>query len=579
MSLEDIQLHLVESLEDAEAFLRWLGERRPADTVAVDIETSGLDLKRDVIRLVQFGDAKHGWSIPYRDWRGIVRIAFERYRGRVVLHHAKFDAGMLLEDDIEFPTWDRVDDSMLACFLANSQGPKGLKPASALYVDPAARAGEAQLRAIMARNGWDWATVPDRHPVYWGYAAADTVLTARLWEALRPLVAPYREAYELELACERVILGMERRGLQMDVPYCEATLDRLRQQYADQRKALGHVNPNSTASIVSAFVAEGIELPKKRTKSGQQSVDDDVMSQIDHPLARQISEARETYKMGRSYFANFVKFEHGHRIYPHIQQLQAKTGRMSVSAPSLQNVPRSQLLRDAFIADFGHRLLLIDYDNQELRIIAHVTKDENLSAALRDGRDVHRETAAEAYGIPAEKVTKEQRNVGKRGIYSKAYGSGVPKFAWSLKIAVQEAQRIFEGISTAYPGLDRGMAAVTRAVRERDDGTGYGYVVLGDGRHLRVPVEKAYSGFDYRIQGEGAVVLKRGLVDLDAAGLGSYLRLPVHDEVMFSVPDDDVEEVSRAAVSIMTRDDYRVPLTVQATICDRWGDPYREEAA
>lgn len=578
MSLEDIQLHLVESLEDAEAFLRWLGERRPADTVAVDVETTGLDLKRDHIRLVQFGDAMHGWAIPYRDWRGIVRVALERYRGRVVLHHAKFDAGMMLEDDLAFPSWDRVDDTMLACFLANSQGPKGLKPASALYVDPAARAGEAQLRAIMARNGWDWATVPEDHPVYWGYAAADTVLTAKLWEAIRPLIEPYREAYELELACEKVLLNMERVGLQIDVPYCEETLAALRAEYAAMRADLGTLNPQATASIVSAFVALGIELPRKRTKSGQQSVDDDVMSQVKHPLAAKITEARETYKLGRSYFANFVKFQSAARIHPHIQQLQARTGRMSVSQPSLQNVPRSSRLRDAFLPDFGDKLLLIDYDSQELRIMAHVTKDPNLSAALLEGRDTHTEIAAEAYGIPEDKVTKAQRNVGKRGIYSKAYGSGVPKFAWSLKIEVPEAARIFDGISARYPGLDTGMEAITRAVRERANGSDYGYVILGDGRHLQVPVDKAYSGFDYRIQGEGAVVLKRGLVDLDAAGLGPYLRLPVHDEVLFSVPDDDLDEVTRLAVQILTRDDYRVPLTVSATVADRWGDPYREEA-
>ena len=123
------------------------------------------------------------------------------------------------------------------------------------------------------------------------------------------------------------------------------------------------------------------------------------------------------------------------------------------------------------------------------------------------------------------------------------------------------------------------MAAITRAVRDRAKEThsDYGYVVLSDKRHLRVAVEKAYKGFDYRIQGEGAVVMKRGLVNADAAGLGDYLLLPVHDEVVAEAPEADALDVAHALAEAMHQDDYRVPLTVGTKIVDRWGTAYRTD--
>src|SRR5262245_25030217 len=98
-------------MDEVGDFLRWLGERRPV--LALDIETSGLSLAHDRIRMVQFGDARHGWAVPYDEWRGVIRHALAEYEGKWVLQHAKFDAGFLRRDGMPFPSWDRVHDTML----------------------------------------------------------------------------------------------------------------------------------------------------------------------------------------------------------------------------------------------------------------------------------------------------------------------------------------------------------------------------------------------------------------------------------------------------------------------------------
>jgi DNA polymerase-1 len=571
--LDEVQLTLVETTEDVENFLRWLGERRPI--LGVDSETTGLSLAKDRLRLAQFGDAMSGWAIPHRDWRGLTRHVLERYEGKMAFQHAKFDAGFFIRDGLPFD-WSRVHDTLIMNFLVDSLGPKSLKAAAARYVDPAARAGENELKAAMVKNHWTYATVPIDFPPYWGYSALDAVLTARLAEVQWLKVQQYREAYDLELACERVLCNMELRGVRIDVEYCETQLTELTEQLESVRERLGDLNPNAPEQVIRALSATGVVLTK-RTDKGNLSVDDDVLGKLaeTNKLAADILEARTLQKLISAYFENFLAFHDEGTLHPHINQLQAKTGRMSVTEPALQQVPRKALVRDAFVPRDNHVLLLIDYDNQELRVAAGVSGDEAMIAAFERGEDLHWNNAHALYGPEA---TRKQRSRAKNGMFSWAYGAGAPKFATTVGVDLEEAEAIFKTLRVTYPGMHQSMQLATRAVRSRADADGYGYVILPDGRHLRVRADKAYIGFNARIQGGCAVVLKQGLVDLDAAGLADFLVLPVHDEVVMDVPADIVDDVSLKAQEVLRRDDFRVPLTVSAKTVQRWGDPYREAA-
>ena len=560
----------METLEDLDAFRRWLSERRPV--LALDIETTGLSLAKDRTRLVQFGDAKQGWALPYADWRGAVKQVVETYEGKFVLQHAKFDAGFLMKDGIRFP-WSRTHDTMFMAFLNNSMGPKSLKQAAAVYVDAAATAGEASLRRAMIKNRWTYETVPITHPAYWGYAALDTVLTARLAEVLWPLVQPFREAYDLEVACERVLCEMELRGVRIDVEYCNEQFARLQERLIEIEKKLDGTNPFSTSQVIGALQRAGATW-SKRTESGQLSVDDEVLSALaaeGYEIAQLVRDSRWANKMLGTYFENFLSYHNDGILNPHINQVAARTGRMSITEPALQTVPKTSLVRDAFVAAPGHRLLLCDYDNEELRVAAHFTGDENMLIAFRDDRSLHDELAEKLFGSD---YTKAQRKTAKACMFAKAYGAGITKFAWSSGLPLDEATRVFRGIDELYPGLGRTMMLVSRQVQERAAANPFGWVKLIDGRHLMVKADKAYVGFNALIQGSCAVVLKQTLVDLDLAGFGEMLRLPIHDEVMFEIPTEDVvPDIQK----IMTRTEFRVPLTVGTKVVRRWGDAYSKD--
>lgn len=173
--------------------------------------------------------------------------------------------------------------------------------------------------------------------------------------------------------------------------------------------------------------------------------------------------------------------------------------------------------------------------------------------------------------------TDRERNIGKRGMFAYAYGAGVPVFSKSVGLARAQGEEIYKAIGALYPGLRQGMADTTREVRETAGESEYGYIVLTDGRHLRVPTNRAYKGFNFKIQGDCAVILKEALVNLSKVGLSKYVRLLVHDEIIFSVPDEELVEVVPEIERTMTRDDYTVPLTCSAKIASSWGEPIAQK--
>lgn len=565
-----------------EDFFTWLSERRPI--LGADTETTGLSLAKDRLRLVQFGDAMQGWAIPYAEWRGVVRETLQKYSGPIVWQNAKFDAGFLIKEGMPFP-WERTHDTLFMLHLVDSMGPKSLKAGSALHVDPKARAGEASLKRAMVKNRWGYESVPIKYAPYWGYAALDPVLTARLAETLWPRVQQFREAYDLEMACERVLTEMELRGIRVDVEYCIQQQAVLGDRLVVLQEKLGDVNPNSPRSIISALAAQGAKLTRV-TEGGQLSTDDEVLSALapQYPVAADVLEARGLRKIVSSYFDNFVDFNNDGFLHPHINQLAARTGRMSVTEPALQTVPKTGLVRDAFWAREDNRLVLCDYDNEELRVAAHFSGDEAMLTAFNDGRNLHMESANRLYGVHCDVTAGEHSSrcphykLGKAAMFGKAYGAGISKFSLATGLPPNEGARVFRALDAMYPGLSRAMADVTLKVRDRAGGGKYGWVQLVDGRRLQVPADKPYMGFNYLIQGSCASVLKRALVDLDLAGLGEFLVLPVHDEVLFDVPRDQLDEAVPAIRQAMTRTDFRAPLTVDSKIVDRWGEPYREAA-
>jgi DNA polymerase-1 len=584
--MDDAQVHFVRSVEDLSEFRRWAGERR--DWMAVDTETDGLRSWDGRVRLAQIGDRQTAWAFDWTWWAGAVRQFLGEYTGNLVFHNSKFDVHFLELMGAWTPRWNQVHDSQDMVSLVDGGGPSGLKRAAARHGHPAAARGEVLLKDAMARNGWDWATVPVDFPPYWGYGGLDAILTARLAETMWPHVeAGYRDLYELERGARVALYNMEKKGVLLDMPYVE----RKRAELEAEANALRSwsltthgCGLGSPAVLVEKLQELGAVLTE-RTDSGSLSTNSVVLTLLtmhpDRVLAQFAANAlryRKATKTASAYFRNFMELaDVNRRLHPSIRQMGAKTGRMSVAQPSLQNLTRGPEVRDAFLPSPGNRLVLADYDQIEMRILYHFCRDPNLHAAIMSG-DLHTTTARMVYGDPTITKDDPRRQPAKSSGFAKVYGAGLRQFAATAGIPEDEAAIFMKLYSEAFPGVDPFIGKVQATGRQRLRDDGEAWVRTPAGRRQVAEPSKPYTLVNYLIQGTAADVLKQTAVRLHAAGLGEYMVLPVHDEIVFDVPEADVGDVLRSIEQIMPvgEEHFGVPLTVGTEVVSRWGDKYRK---
>lgn len=591
--LSGVTLNLVETLDDALECKRWLGERRPV--LGVDTETGGLDWWRDPLRTIQLGDALTGWCIPV-EWKGLAQELLRDYDAPMVMHNAKFDAHFLETNGV---TFDRrhLHDTRPMAHLIDALKSTGLKPLSARLIHPKATAGEYALKTAMKESGWTWATIPATFGPYWQYAALDPVLTARLYEKFMPQIqASYREAYELEMASTLVLATMERHGVKVDLGYCRAMASKI-EPYLEEmnswvRAEFGIENPNSDLQCIAFLNAQGIHWSKK-TKKGNVAFDKEVLKDLTgrHPVIGALREMRDKSKLLKTYLLKYIELADSNQfIHPQTNPLGARTGRMSISRPSMQNLPRSQHPRNAIIpSEEGGRLGLIDFDQIEMRLLAHFAREERMIEAIKygdqmaeaghSGYDVHSMNARGIYGIPVDQpVPKKQRQVTKNSGFAIIYGAGEDQFAKTAGITAAEAKAFLAQYAATYPGVIQFQGEVGRMGATRLSREGAPYVVAPSGRRHVAERDKIYALVNYLIQGTAADVLKRKIVELDHAGLTEHLVLPVHDELIFDFPADvDADAYMLDVQKIMTDKSFSVPLTADVEVTDRWGTKYLGE--
>lgn len=571
--LADTEVHLVEDIDGLLDFREWLGQRR--DWLGFDLETEGLNVGRDRIRLAQFGDYDTAWALPWDWWSGAVRELVPQYEGPIVAHNLLFDSKFTKMHGVEVPQrW--AHDTLVMCHLHNSIGPAKLKVAAARYLDKRAMAGQGALEQAMKAQGWTWKTVPVTLPQYWLYGGLDTILTARLAGDLWPKIQEYKRVYEVELAALHVIRDAEVTGVRIDLDYVDAKAAELRMQLDALRPQVpfefGKVPQD--AKIIAYLQSRGAVFTKL-TEKGQLSCDDDVLKALEprFPDAAIFREYRSKYKLLASYFENFQEMNVDGILRPSVRVVGARTGRMSITEPALQTLPRGRIVRDAFIPREGNRIILCDYKQMEMRAMAAYSGDQAMIEAIRRGEDMHDFLALAAYG---EGFTKEQRQTAKNAGFSKVYCAGVEKFAATAGIDVGVAAEFLARYDELFPGVQAFQDKVNHAVAERAGNSRYGWVKTILGRRLFVEKEKAYKGVNYIVQSSAtADVLKMKIGDIGACGLGPYFRLPIHDEVFMEAPIDIADDVAHELAEVMTdRTTFCVPLDVDATVVDRWGDKY-----
>lgn len=593
--LSEVALGYVDTYADVEEFMRWLGERRPV--MAFDTETAGFNpWDHDArIRLAQFGDAMTGWTIPWHKWPGLVAEVLTRLkadrRQRMTVHNVGFDAkyAAVKADypDFELP-WDQMDCTMTMARIMEPHLSAALKRLSDKHIDRTASVGQLMLKEAMDKNKWTWNTIPLDYEPYILYGAMDTVLGARIWEHYQPWLntGRNREVYELEMNVRRICTNMELKGMRIDVDYCTTKKIELEQHVEEcisWAKIEYDVNIGSPMQLGNWILENGGHIDKY-TGAGKPSVDKDVLTKIqvepvNPPHVQQVAEvalrARKAEKLAGTYFANFLGFQRDGVVHPNINTLAARTSRMSITQPALQTLNKNEAtVRDAVIPwAEGEKLLTCDSDQIEARLFANFSRDLGFQAAFGEG-DFFVNVARNVYGDPTLVKSDPRRNPIKTYIYSKLYGAGVPKMALSAGVPVSVMRDIDHAMNIEFPGIQKFQNAIT-ALASRQ-----GYVELPTGRRLVIEdPSKAYVAVNYLLQGHAAECLKIALVNADNMGLGEYMLCPVHDEIVMSVPEPEVEEASRAIQECMTFTDpdlYPVPLTAGPEgPFDRWGDKIR----
>ena len=559
----DLNFNLVDTPESVADFADWLSQG--GDPLSIDTETTGLEWwTPGFLRLVQFGRADGtGWAIPFGWHPRVVAWAMGMVRSSgvpVIFHNAKFDMHALESAGLPLPHWSQVHDTKILHHLDDPLSSHALKSISMERFGAWAGDGEALLKQLMQKRGYTWATVPVDEPLYWGYGVIDTILTAKLFEELQRN-GRFFEAYDREMSYQRIMYGAEKRGLMIDVPYAEGLRQTWRQE-VERLKAslaeLGIANPNSNRQVEHALRDVGWE-PDQFTETGQALLDKTVLNTLKRfPHAEMLMEYKQKVKWISTYLDPFVAS--GGRVHASINTMQAKTGRSSITGPPLQTLPHTHHIRNAVLPEEGHRLFAIDYSGQEYRILAALSKDPAWLEEFNTGAGDPHTLVAEAIGV--------DRSVAKTFNFAMVYGAGKEKLALTTGLSVNQVTKFLDIYNNRFPGIDRFKSNLETEAYHNDC-----KATTGGGRTVQCYPDQLYAITNYVIQGSGADVLKEAACQLDAAGLANHIMVPVHDELVFSLPEG---VSSQEIADVMTNDSwYDVPLVAEAEgPFATWGEKY-----
>ncbi len=428
------------------------------------------------------------------------------------------------------------------------------------------------------------------------YASEDTDVALRLSEIFEPELEAIKvaELYrDVELPLMHVLADMELKGVRIDSDYLAkmgvevgAQLDVLR---SGTYEAAGEEFNINSPKQLAGVLFDKLELPSggRTAKTGSRSTKAEVLEKLalEYPIAGQVIEYRELAKLKGTYIdalPALVNPDTG-RLHASFNQTVAATGRLSSSDPNLQNIPvRSELgrqIRRAFIPADGCTLLVADYSQIELRIMAHLSGDPRLLTAFKEGADIHRATASDIFNVEPEDVTSQQRDRAKVINFGIMYGMGPQRLAREFEISLKEARAFIDNYFDIYSGVARFLDATVEQAKT----DGYVTTLLGRIRYLPElhSHQRSVQSFGERVavntplQGTAADMIKRAMVNLhrrfadedpDAA-----IIIQVHDELVLEVPEDRVEASAAAVVEEMEGAiELDVPLVVNVGVGPNW---------
>jgi DNA polymerase-1 len=593
------------------ALERWLKKLEAADGFAFDTETTSLDYTRAELVGCSFSvepgaaayvPVAHDYpDAPAQLCRDYVleklRPLLEDPNRPKLGQNLKYDANILANHGVELAGIRH--DTMLESYVLNSTASRhDMDSLAAHYLDHRTIryedvAGKGAKQIPFSQVPVDSATA---------YAAEDADITLRLHRHLWPRLQAedkLRNLYEtVEMPLVPILSRIERTGVLVDVPKLNRQSRELEKRMLDiereAHKAAGEVFNLGSPKQIQALLYDKQKLPViKKTPTGQPSTDESVLQELaeDFELPRLILEFRSVAKLKSTYtdkLAELINPRTG-RVHTSYHQAVAATGRLSSSDPNLQNIParteEGRKIRQAFIAPPGHRILAADYSQIELRIMAHVSEDEHLRRAFANSADVHRATAAEVFGVAPEQVTPEQRRSAKAINFGLIYGMSAFGLGKQLNISRDRAQFYIDLYFSRYPGVKDYMERTRETAREK------GYVETLFGRRLYIPEIAARNAqrrqyaertaINAPMQGTAADIIKRAMIAVDGwiRTLDEPNRvkmiMQVHDELVFEVAENDLEEAIREIRFRMCRAaELSVPLEVGIGVGLNWDEAH-----
>jgi len=587
----------------------WLAKIATAPLVSFDTETTSIDsMQSDIVGLSLSVEPGVACYVPLaHDYPGApaqlsrdhvlatLKPFFEDAERPKMGQHAKYDINILSNYGIHLKGLKH--DSMLESYVWNATATRhDMDSLAKKYLDVDTIkyeqvAGKGAKQIPFSQVDLDTAC---------RYAAEDADITLRLHHALWPKLEgepTLRSVYEnIEIPLIPVLASMEQRGVLIDVNELRMQSQQLGKRMLELQqeawKGAGHEFNLDSPKQLQAVLFDELGLPiKVKTPTGQPSTNEEALEAIadDHALPRLILDYRGLAKLRSTYtdkLAEMVNPRTG-RVHTSYHQGSVATGRVSSSDPNLQNIPirteEGRRIRQAFVAPEGWVVLAADYSQIELRIMAHLSGDEGLLKAFHEGGDVHRATAAEVFGITPEEVTTNQRRAAKAINFGLMYGMSAFGLARQLGVDRGEASDYMARYFSRYPGVHAFMEA-TRQQAHRD-----GYVETLFGRRLylenltarnqalRAGAERA--AVNAPMQGTAADIIKRAMIAvhgwLGTRDDDAHMLMQVHDELVFEVRKDAVDEVRAGVIERMSgAAKLSVPLLVEAGVGKNWDEAH-----
>jgi len=588
-------------------FDTWLTKLNAAELVAFDTETSSLDAMRAEIVGLSFsvkpGEAcyiplAHSYGdaptqLPINEVLAKLKPWFENTNIKKLGQHIKYDRHVMANHGIEVKGY--AHDTMLESYVLEVHKPHGLASLAERHV---------------GRKGLNYEDLCGKgaHQIPFSqvdvarateYSCEDSDMTLDVHQVLWPRLQAddkLRFIYDLEIQSSEALYRIERNGVLIDAPTLAAQSHALGQRIVQLETEAYEIagQPFNLASPkqLGEIFFDKLGLPViKKTATGARSTDEEVLEKLaeDYQLPAKILEHRSLSKLKGTYTDKLAQMAvpRTGRVHTHYAQAVAVTGRLSSNDPNLQNIPirtaEGRKVREAFVAPAGCVIASADYSQIELRIMAHISGDEALVKAFHDGLDVHRATAAEVFGVGVDAVSTEQRRYAKVINFGLIYGMSAFGLAKALGIDNGAAKNYITRYFERFAGVKRYMDDT------REQAKAQGYVETVFGRRLYLPEINSPNGprragaeraaINAPMQGTAADLIKMSMVAvqkaIDEQQRQTKVIMQVHDELVFEVPESEVEWVRTEVPRLMAEvAQLKVPLLAEVGMGLNWDEAH-----